>query len=357
MIIVTETDFDYIERMEFLSTLSRKTDDCVIPTTREVVLIPEQLAIYRGTYVDSDNTQPKSNRYVVTTSAQESVTNESVITHQTVFLFDITGSMQSVINSVKQEIVPVMNRLKEEAIKAVNETVSNSNTFILNFEIAVVGYRDFCDQKHFETHNFTSEISEIEEFLKSLEAVGGGDEPEDVKGAFVHALFGISDKATKLSWKTDTASKSVYLITDAPAHGFAFHSSTVIGDNHSNDNEKEWETILLNMKLNEIMFNIIKINDKTTKMCDKFRSMCGIAELQYMEIDISQQISHSYRSRAFAPGRDDIHGPHEEHTLTGDVEACMSSMYRMTSAGYAHRTVSLTEPFGTTLVAEYSEPS
>jgi hypothetical protein len=313
----------------------------LISTIREIVTIPEQLAIYKETYITCDNIKPKNNRYVVTTSKKEPSTASIIITHQTVFLFDITGSMQSIIDSVKQEIVPVMKRLEEEAVKAVSETISDSNSFVLNFEIAVVGYRDFCDNKHFETHDFTSKIQEIEEFLKSLEANGGGDEPEDVKGAFVHALFGISDKANILSWKTDTASKSIYLITDAPAHGLLFHSSSKLGDNYYNDSDDEWKIILSNMKLNEIMFNIIKINRNTTKMCNTFQNMCKIQEIKYIEIDISQQISDSsYRQKFYGDRIHDKYEERDECTLKGTVEMCMSSIYRMTSTGYAHRSSS-----------------
>lgn len=348
--------------MEFLPELSRKVSESIAsPVTDasvEVITIPEQFAVYKKIYVDSAISKQKINKFISSNTSlninEQVEPVPQVITHQTVFLFDITGSMQSVIDSVKKEIVPVMQRLKDAAIQAVSETAGDNNRFVLNFEIAVVGYRDFTDSTHFNTHDFTSEIPEIEEFLKSLNAEGGGDEPEDVKGAFIHALFGISDKAKKLQWKTDTASKSIYMITDAPAHGASFHSLSVAGDYYLHDSEDEWKTILEEMKSNEIMFNIIKINGKTTKMCDKFRSMCEIAEMSYIEIDIQQQISHSYSSHGSLERMSiDIGCP---PMLTGDVETSMTSMYRMTSAGYATRTTSHTPvtSSATTIIFEHS---
>lgn len=299
----------------------------------EVVTIPEEITVYRRTYIDASGAKPKKNRFERSINVQTISENATVITHQTVFALDITGSMQSVIDSVKKEIVPVMQRLKDEATKAVAEIPNDDGqVFVLNFEVSVIGYRDFTDPKHFESHDFTSEISEIEEFLKTLKADGGGDEPEDVKGAFVHALFGVSNKAVKLSWKDDTASKSIFLITDAPAHGHKFHSLSSLGDNYATDNEDEWNMILNEMKTRQIAFNIIKINSKTTQMCGKFKNMCEIVELPYMEIDISQQITATSERCYGAPRRADMR---EMSTLGGDVEAYMSSGYRMTSAGYA----------------------
>ena len=327
--------------MEFLSS-SRFCDERGVTSSSsasaENVTIPEELTMYRRTYIDSGKFKHKHNKFTKSASPifPENVT---VITHQTVFLLDITGSMQNIINSVKKEIVPVMKRLKEEAEKTVEALPTNGETkFVLHFEVSIIGYRDFMDCDHFETHDFTSEISEIETFLAGLIARGGDDEPEDVKGSFIHALFGISDVTQKLSWKTDTASKSIFLITDAPAHGQSFHTTGMLGDRFLEDSEDEWQIILSEMKTNQISFNIIKINQKTTKMCEKFNALCRTSELQYTEIDISQQIEEN--SRSFGECRigvmDDMRrGSREISTLEGHAETVLTSMYRMTSAGYA----------------------
>lgn len=362
--------------MEFFSRTEH------IKTPNEVVTIPEEITVYRRSYIDSSEKKHKSNKF--TRSVQPTVVSESVevtniaddkeiviITHQTTFVLDITGSMQPIIDSVKNEIVPVTKRLKDEASRAV-ELLPNDGTqsFILNFEVAVIGYRDFMDNVHFETHDFTSNISEIEKFLKTLRAIGGDDESEDIKGAFVHALYGVSDISQKLSWKTDTASKSIFLITDAPAHGFNFHSSGIIGDHFSNDSEDEWKMILSEMMSNQISFNIIKINGSTTKMCEKFKSLCELVELSYTEIDISQQIEEVSRSirdtMGSFHGMGDLLGMpssprmpcsgREVSTLEGHTEEVLSSMYRMTSAGYATSRATSRAPREETVVADYVAP-
>lgn len=339
-----------------LSTPSEIPDDTSFQHLEE-----NQFAEYKKKYKISATNKRKLNTFAKPVTSEvgeiiEHIDPSQQITHQTVFIFDITGSMGLQIESVKKEIVPVMQRLKEHAELAVREAVGeNGMQFSLNFEVAIVGYRDFDDVAHFETHDFTSEIGNIETFLGTLKAVGGGDEPEDVKGGFIHALFGITSEtgmSPKLAWKSDTASKSIYLITDAPAHGTEFHNSGFGGDSYSTDNMAEWLQILKEMKTNNISFNIIKINNKIDKMCTKFKELCLTEEVVYVELDISQQIVYSYDNRppryeSFLRGEESLIHENSEgremSTMTGLVEEHMSTIYRMTSAGHAREISTKTE--------------
>jgi hypothetical protein len=213
------------------------------------------------------------------------------VLHQLCFVLDLTGSMQSLIDSVKREIVPMIEALRSEALVAVL-AFENTENYCLDFQVALVGYRDFDDVKQFEVHDFTSDVEKIKTFLGTLFANGGNDAPEDVKGAFIHALFGLDDDCGhRLSWETESASKSVYLITDAPAHGRKFHTQGVVGDNYLNDSETEWRDILKQMNEEVISFNIIKINQAISTMCGEFERLCGIAEVKCNVLDISQNIN------------------------------------------------------------------
>lgn len=302
-------------------------------------IIPNELSQYQNLYNAANNKKTKTNLFVKSLNTQAEITlnNNIIITHQTLFILDVTGSMQNIIDSVKREIVPVMEKLKNEATNAVN-SIANSNgvKFVLNFEVALIGYRDFVDRVHFETHDFTSNILEIETFLSNLIANGGGDEPEDIKGAFIHALFGISDISHKLSWKNNIASKSIYLLTDSPAHGKSFHSLQFLGDNYISDCENEWNFIFKTMKKSEISFNVIKLNEKTTKMCSTFRKICNDNKVQYVEIDISQQITkeNDYIGCELSGDKKNTKF-HEISTLDGNAFTSMTSIFRETSEGYA----------------------
>eukprot|EP01035_Chromulina_nebulosa_P017434 gene17434-22986_t len=116
-----------------------------------------------------------------------------------VFLMDCTGSMGQYIDSAKQNIQSIANRI-----------VQQENCDV---RFGLVAYRDHPPQdstfvtKIFE---FTSETSTIQNSLNQLSASGGGDGPEAVTAA----LF----EANNLNWRPN-ASKIVLLIADAPPHG------------------------------------------------------------------------------------------------------------------------------------------
>jgi hypothetical protein len=92
-----------------------------------------------------------------------------------------------------------------------------------SLRLAVIAYRDHPPQDvSYITKQlpFTSDISTVKEFLKTLYASGGGDGPEAVTAAMKEAL--------ELDWR-ENASRITLLIADAPPHGAIFPSSFLIG--------------------------------------------------------------------------------------------------------------------------------
>lgn len=65
---------------------------------------------------------------------------------------------------------------------------------------------------------FTSDVSQVKEFLKTLYASGGGDGPEAVTAAMKEAL--------ELDWRPN-ASRITLLIADAPPHGGSIPTTPV----------------------------------------------------------------------------------------------------------------------------------
>ena len=52
----------------------------------------------------------------------------------------------------------------------------------LKIRICFVGYRDHCDRERFAIHEFTDDVEKIKKYISSVQAIGGGDFPEDVVG-------------------------------------------------------------------------------------------------------------------------------------------------------------------------------
>jgi serine/threonine protein kinase len=82
----------------------------------------------------------------------------------------------------------------------------------LQLEIACVCYRDVvdCPDEVHQVHPFHPSLEKLREFLKTVEAKGGGDGPEDYVGAI--------EAIRNLNWRP-TANHGIVWIADAPAHG------------------------------------------------------------------------------------------------------------------------------------------
>eukprot|EP01084_Bolivina_argentea_P099772 179302_1 len=121
-------------------------------------------------------------------------------------LCDVTDSMGLWIEQIKNGIRRIVNELK--------------NTFgIGTLRVSFIGYRDWDDDENnkgyqrIEKLPFTSDMNTFESFLKSVEAVAGGDAAEDVLGGIQETIH--------LSWNAPI--RVVYHICDAPPHGTMYH--------------------------------------------------------------------------------------------------------------------------------------
>ena len=119
------------------------------------------------------------------------------------FIIDSSGSMDPWIAACKTE----MNNI----IKGVKTQFKD-----IKIRVAVIGYRDICDRNgEFSIFPFNSDINEVVRFLSTLQAYGGGgDGPEDMAGAFNHAL----------NQKWESESRYAILISDNPCHGAKYHN-------------------------------------------------------------------------------------------------------------------------------------
>lgn len=118
-----------------------------------------------------------------------------------VFAMDCTGSMQKYIDSARQNIENIMQK------------ISLSGTSSIRF--GLVEYRDHPPQDNtFVTrkNDFTPHLSTMKSWLTACSADGGGDGPEAVADALYDVLH--------LSWRSD-ATKICVLVSDAPPHGLA----------------------------------------------------------------------------------------------------------------------------------------
>lgn len=115
-----------------------------------------------------------------------------------VFVVDSTGSMNSYINSVKENLTSFVNEIESKK---------------LDLSMAVVEYRDIevdgassTKIHEFSNGKWTSDSETVIKALNNIEVDGGGDDPETPTDAFQKLLN---------DWDDTDAEKFVFLLTDA----------------------------------------------------------------------------------------------------------------------------------------------
>ncbi|KAF2078027.1 hypothetical protein CYY_000665 [Polysphondylium violaceum] len=112
-----------------------------------------------------------------------------------VFCFDTTGSMASIIQSVRTQVVETVSRLMKD---------------IPNIKIGIMGMGDYCDGVNvLKVLDLSQDIARIVSFINGVPNTSGGDAPE----AYEFALR----KAKELSWSQHT-SKAFVMIGDSNPH-------------------------------------------------------------------------------------------------------------------------------------------
>ena len=127
-----------------------------------------------------------------------------------VFVVDSTGSMADEIRSVKTEIINIIDEVE-------------SGQPSPELRVGVVAYRDHKpEEREYVTDKFslTSDIEDAFDFIKDLEARGGGDLPEAVADGLHVAIH-------DMRWNRN-AKKLIILIGDAAPHGVGSADSSFV---------------------------------------------------------------------------------------------------------------------------------
>lgn len=131
-----------------------------------------------------------------------------------VFCIDVTASMAPIINTVKNLTLD----LYDDLIANMRE---KNNRIVKQLRVKVIAFRDYyCDGPYAmeESKFFTlpEQKNEFRKFVSSLEAKGGGDEPENALEAMALAMK--SDWVKVTNPNNEKARNVVVIFTDASAH-------------------------------------------------------------------------------------------------------------------------------------------
>lgn len=133
-----------------------------------------------------------------------------------VVLIDVSGSMQACIDAVKKSVSSFINFM--------TTADANNSSPIEDWRMKVVGYRDYerTDHEWFVDAPFARDVASIETQLAapSMQAIGGGDEPESLLDALFKIASmgeaGIQDGEDANLWRPrGKAARAVVFFTDA----------------------------------------------------------------------------------------------------------------------------------------------
>ncbi len=134
-----------------------------------------------------------------------------------VFCIDCTGSMDNIIDIVKNNALNFYND--------VTETMEKKNKHITQLRVRVVAFRDYLadgDMAMLVTDFFKlpEQAVDFETCVRSLKAEGGGDDPEDGLEALAYAI--------KSNWDTEGMKKRQVIVvwTDAATHKLGYGSDS-----------------------------------------------------------------------------------------------------------------------------------
>lgn len=162
---------------------------------------------------DPETVKPKKNEQDKTAMFQEAL--GGIQTKADIILcLDATSSMSPILDSVKNLALSFYDELIEVMRKDYSRIVNQ-------LRVKVIVFRDYyCDDamamKESEFFVLPRQKKEFHDFVASIQAKGGGDEPENALEALALAMR--SDWVTTENYNTEKIRNVVVMFTDASAH-------------------------------------------------------------------------------------------------------------------------------------------
>jgi len=164
------------------------------------------------------------------------------------FIMDITGSMSSYINYVKNYLLDIIDGIVKECPG-------------ININIGYIGYRDYYES--YVDVDFSQDPNYIKGIINKVSASGGGDYPEDVSLAFELAL--------NKTWKNNA--KLAVFIADAPEHGEKYGGEEYYSLFYTKPERRDLDSMVEEMAEKGISLFCLRISKETDIMYKLFQDI------------------------------------------------------------------------------------
>jgi hypothetical protein len=184
---------------------------------------------------------------------------------------DVTASMGPYLRASRETVLEAFDTLRTMHPECV-------------FRLSCVMYRDFGDKTPFVVVPFTEHINTVRDHMNDTVVSGGDDAAEDVAGALEHI--------SGLEWQGQV--KTIFFVTDAPAHGTDYHPITISdryprGDPDGRDPKRQL-TELASRGIDFTIFRVTRDIDMMIKQFDvayKDASATGV----FTVLDVEKQLA------------------------------------------------------------------
>ena len=173
-----------------------------------------------------------------------------------------------------------------------------------------LGFRDFEDKEKFIKFDFSIDANKFQIFMENnVKVFGGGDQCEDIIGAF--------EEANKYDWNSST--KIIFFFADSPNHGTRYYEGESINDDHpeyDSSGTKMYEQIS-KIRLKKIFLFLIEINLSTKKMFKEIKHI-------YNKLQKNSKFSEHFKAK--------IHSleSFENNSLLDFIEKCLIRTFTLT---------------------------
>lgn len=167
------------------------------------------------------------------------------------FALDTTGSMGDEIDVVKEKIVDIARNISAGQPRP-------------DVRFGIVAYRDRGDAYVTKAFPFSREIADVQKTLRTLDANGGGDEPESVAEGLYAAVH-------ELQWDySRNTARMIFLIGDAGPHEYP--------------DGKDWQKVTSEAAEKGITISVIGCSGLNPKAERVFQRIARMADGQFMHL-------------------------------------------------------------------------
>ena len=208
--------------------------------------------------------EPESDPEPIVIFDSELVSVEELKAVDIIFLVDTTASMNCYLKGIQR----VIRKIIWDIERCLTQFRFNEIDVL---KIGLVTYKDHNDEnKTYLTKidiDLTKNIKDVIDKIMEIKCEGGGDDPEGVED-------GLNTAINEIKWRNESV-KFLYHFLDGPPHGKKYNNCEMDKFDEC-PNKIDLEELLYDIRIKDIKYSLIKLNDSLDIMIQEFQKIINI---------------------------------------------------------------------------------